>query len=214
MYYESYLPLVGYHVKKSSAFGQKARLKDLNQAWQQTQDFLTEFTYFQPMWDIKLTVIGENNLQETENLFGKPIEDNDWNLSLNQLPLASEFTLRKRLNSDRYSPFVKLHIFCRFLWKDFAVKNVELPNDPYLDIEWRTHSSNMGLYLSQHRLFIQPTLFFPCSWQDERFVTIMNKIKDKVPFELKQKNFGGTKMPKNWYELLKLNHAEINWFQG
>ncbi|VXB90892.1 hypothetical protein ENHYD8BJ_90451 [Enhydrobacter sp. 8BJ] len=215
MYYESYKPSVIYSPKKAVGFGQNARLKDLKLAWQQTQDFLQEFTLFQPMRDIKLMVCDGDSIQEAEKLFGEISVKGYWKLTLNQLPLASEFALRKHPNSSRYEPAVELFIFYRFIWKDFAAENVKLPDDPEMDYEWRSYSSNMGLYLSQHRLFIQPTLMFPCSWQDERFVKIINKIKDKVPFELKRKNFGGTKMPKaDWYEILRAeNNQTLDWFK-
>lgn len=220
--------LTVYMPKKGSAFGQVAKTRKPNIAWQMTIDFLEEFTVYKILPEIKVLVEGVDNLKQISQILNQSIDDTDlrrvFSINQNELPSILQYIFNLKPNSEAIIGEVELNIRFQFLWRDFIGDDIQVIQHFDKNKIPVDNISFLHCYLSERKLFIQPELVFPCEWQCREFKEVMEKVYKYLPIKLKQNNFirliakkgnlsfYGRKLPADWYESSVKTNSKIDWF--
>ena len=201
MYDESAEWLI-YHPPKSVGFGHQSRVRNARKAWGLTKAFLEEFTYAEfghicTLMCIDLDesldqAIMQDRVKAARELFGPETsslkQSFSWELSEKSLESAIEFALEDdKFPRMPYGP-TSLYFYYRFLWLDFlessggpgAFNGFDGSDDCY---------SKLGVDVGGQRVFLQPALVFPGSWQSPKARSFLDKIEPKTPFRFRDQYF-------------------------
>lgn len=208
---------LSYFPPKSVSFGHQSRVRDARRAWSMTQRFLASLTEFEiGPGENQLRcmrrdngiddAVGSARLAEARQRFGPdPYGHADhalWIINPSDLETAIAFAL----DDDRYpkQPYgpADLHFWYRFRWKEFEPIYRALPPDS------NDRFCSIGMHFGGQRLFLQPSLVIPASWDSQVAREFIARIEPHLPFRLRDQyfrrmfltrgNHGSSKLSKTW----------------
>lgn len=206
-----------YHPPKSVSFGHQSRIRDARRAWSMTQRFLNRLTEFElGKGEIQLRcirrdhgvdeAIGSPRIEEARQRFGRDPYGHEvhalWTIGPSDLEAAIAFAL----DDDRYPKQpggpTMLHFWYLFRWKEFEPIYRTLPPNS------SDRFCSLGLHFGGHRLFLQPDLVIPASWDSQVAREFIARIEPDLPFRLRDQYFrrmflargdhGSSKLSKTW----------------
>jgi hypothetical protein len=208
---------LSYFPPKSVAFGHQSRIRDARRAWSMTQRFLnhlTEFELGKGFVELCCTrrdhgvdeAVGSPRIEEARQRFGLDLDGHAdyprWRIGPSDLEAAIAFALDDdRYPKQSYGP-TSLHFWYRFRWKEFEPIYRALPTDS------SDRFCSLGISFGGQRLFLQPSLVVPASWDSQVAREFIARIEPDLPFRLRDQyfrrmfltrgNHGSSKLSKTW----------------
>ena len=150
--------------------------------------------------------VGLPRIEEARQRFGPDLDGSEdyprWTIDPSDLGAAIAFALDDdKYPRQTYGP-TALDFWYRFRWKEFEPIYRTLPanaNDRFC---------SLGMYFGGQRLFLQPSLVVPASWDSQVAREFIARIEPELPFRLRDQyfrrmfltrgNHGSSKLSKTW----------------
>jgi hypothetical protein len=224
---------VVYHPPKAVSFGHQSRIRDARIAWPKVPAFLDEFTHYRLMPWTQVTLdlayhearlvpgiqeLAERNIEHAAHRLGPPTNRAPlfahWILEPDKVNAAVEFVLTdcyEKLPTDAEP--VRLYFAYVFLWREFWGSAAPPSQQDFDRARGISEVSSFGVWLYGRRLFLQPTLYFPVSYESAVLKSFIAKIEESLPFRLRNQYFSrwlrkkdgafsrGFKLDKGWRKL-------------